>query len=189
MLGFAQWNTPASHLKLHQHVMSCMTPPQCQCCSLFVALPSLHIFTTRWTTGYQLDDISVAASFLIILLVDLHLLHWHILTTIYCYTEPQLLLCMLFCLLGCLYNPLLTRKGLYDYWVASDSAAAIVTLYSLLVLSSHIIWHHCSIASKLSPSPVGSMSLFKVYCLISSTLVSLPKSRYLPSWTEELKYC
>ena len=84
---------------------------------------------------------------------------------------------------------LLTRKGLYDYWVASDSAAAIVTLYSLLVLSSHVIWHHCSIASKLSPSPVGSMSLFKVYCLISSTLVSLPKSRYLPSWTEELKYC
>ena len=33
--------------------MSCMIPSQCQCCSLFVAFPSLHTSTTRWAAGYQ----------------------------------------------------------------------------------------------------------------------------------------
>ena len=155
-----------------------MTPPQCQCCSLFVALLFLHIFTTRWTTAYQ------TGWHLCCCIVSDHTTGGPTSTSL---TYPVTLNLSSYCAcwLGCLYNPLLTRKGLYDCWVASDSAAAIVTFYSLLVLSSRIC-HHCSIATKLSPSPVGSMSLFKLYCLISSTLVSLPKSRYLTSWTEKL---
>ena len=68
-----------------------------------------------------------------------------------------------------------------------DSAHSSMT--TRILVQECLLFHYP--ATKQSPSPVWSMSLFKLYCLITSLYItcSLPENRYLTSWMKELKCC
>ena len=135
MLGFTQWNAPASCLKLHQHVMhDPATMPMLQPVRSPPLSPHFYYQMNCWLRNWMTSPLGLH---LLCCIFSGHTtggptpLQWHILTTTYCYTEPQP---HFYC--AC-YFVFITRMFVqlspttYDYWVASESATAMVTWYSL----------------------------------------------------------
>ena len=133
MLGFAQWNAPASLLKLHQHVVhDTVTMPMLQPVRSPSLSPHLHYQMNYWLPNWMTSLLGLhfptilLHPFLVILLVD-YIIQLCILNTInfsVTLIAPVCACCFVYSHSHGLSHPLIQGKGVTIEWLLSWTESA-----------------------------------------------------------------